>query len=335
MYVCSPRWCDYWIDLAGLRVVLEKLVSCFMLYYPPEVFHRRGLLGLNYGLHLTGGEPFLRYDILLRAVEIAKGVGVPGLFVETNCFWCTSREVVYERFRELYNRGLDGVLISVNPFVTEFVPFERIDLAVEVAREVFGEGNVIVFYPIYYHQFKVLGVRGRLRFEDYLSLIGSDYSTYLSPDLVLPMGRAVYRLNYIYERYPAKYFFHENCLYDLTRPWHIHVDCFFNYVPGYCAGLSLGDARRLEDILSGLDLDNYPILRALTKGLGELYRFAVENYGYRERRDGYVSKCHLCLDIRLHIFQKAKDEFRELQPREFYERLLEELGVKGGAGGGI
>ena len=51
-----------------------------------------------------------------------------------------------------------------------------------------------------------------------------------------------------------------------------------------------------------------------------LYEFAVKEYGYKESRDGYVSKCHLCVDIRRHIIQET-DEFKELSPRVFYEGL--------------
>jgi len=46
----------------------------------------------------------------------------------------------------------------------------------------------------------------------------------------------------------------------------------------------------------------------------------VKEYGYKESRDGYVSKCHLCVDIRRHIIQET-DEFKELSPRVFYEGL--------------
>ena len=45
-------------------------------------------VSLNYGLHFTGGEPFLNFALLLEAVEIAERFQIPSTFVETNCFWC-------------------------------------------------------------------------------------------------------------------------------------------------------------------------------------------------------------------------------------------------------
>ena len=44
------------------------------------------------------------------------------------------------------------------------------------------------------------------------------------------------------------------------------------------------------------------------------------DYGYEENPEGYISKCHLCLDIRKHIIEKT-DEFSELVPKEFYNRI--------------
>ncbi len=132
---------------------------------------------------------------------------------------------------------------------------------------------------------------------------------------------------------PAKAFFGVSCAGELTRPWHVHIDCYCNYVPGYCAGLTLGDARDLRGILEGVDLSDRPVLAALARSLGDLYRLAAGGDGYRERA-GYVSPCHLCLDIRLHLALEVGG-FRELQPPHFY-RLLGELAARqpGGRGGG-
>ena len=76
----------------------------------------------------------------------------------------------------------------------------------------------------------------------------------------------------------------------------------------------------MDSIFQGIDLDNYPILNALSKNIGELYRFAVDEYNYRELKNGYISKCHLCLDIRKHIVEET-DEYKELKPIEYYHHI--------------
>jgi hypothetical protein len=63
-----------------------------------------------------------------------------------------------------------------------------------------------------------------------------------------------------------------------------------------------------------------PILEALTNDLKDLLELAVREFGYEPLQEGYLSKCHLCLDVRKHIAQKT-DEFKELRPREFYYYL--------------
>lgn len=86
-------------------------------------------IGVNYGLHLTGGEPFLNFKRLLKVVRILKEFEVPSTFVETNSFWCINEEVTKEEMMELKEAGLDGILMSVNPFILEYVPFKRTERA--------------------------------------------------------------------------------------------------------------------------------------------------------------------------------------------------------------
>jgi len=311
MYACSSRWSDDWISEKDLEEVLSQL-SAFIQPSPlgPDK------VGINYGLHITGGEPFLKFKLLLKAVRIAHELGIPSIFVETNCFWCTTDDITRKRFLELKDAGLNGVLISVNPFVVEHVPFERIDRAIRIGRDIFG-ANVLVYQEIFYEQFKSLGVRGTLSFEEYLRMAG--FRGLMFAEL-LPMGRACYRLGHLFEKFPARYFFGESCVADLTRGWHVHVDNYCNFMPGYCGGISLGDARDLNSICGGIDLEERPILKFLARDLKELFEFAVKKFGYEERRDGYVSKCHLCLDIRRHIVMRTEG-FEELGPREFYFHL--------------
>jgi len=311
MYACSPRWRAYWISEKDL----EKTLSQLSVSIQPSPFGK-DRVSLNYGLHFTGGEPFLNFDLLLRAVDMAHEYGIPSVFVETNCFWCVDDKVTREGFLLLRDVGLNGVLISVNPFVVEHVPFDRIERAIGICREIFG-WNALVYQEVFYKQFKMLGVRGTLSFEEYLRRAG--FSGLFFTEL-LPMGGACYKLENLFEKFPAKHFFGESCAESLTRGWHVHIDNYCNYIPGYCGGISLGDARNLELICGGNDLEEYLILSFLVRDLKELYEFGVKEFGYEERKEGYISKCHLCLDVRRHIVMQT-DEFKELKPREFYLHL--------------
>ncbi len=312
MYACSPKWKADWISESDLRKILGQLSEKI----EPSPFgpHR---IGINYGLHLTGGEPFLNFNLLLKVTKILRELGIPSTFVETNCFWCIDEEDAREKLMKLRENGLDGILISVNPFVLEYVPFERTEKAINISREIFGR-NLMIYQEFFYHQFKTFKIKGVLSFTDYLRRAGFRSLYYAE---LLPMGRAVYKLNQLFRKYPAKHFFGLSCKEELTRGWHFHVDNYCNYMTGYCGGISLGDARNLNSLIeNGVNLDDHPILKALVEDLKELYEIAVEDFGYRELKNGYISKCHLCLDIRRHIVQ-ITDEFKELKPVEFYRHL--------------
>jgi len=314
MYACSPKWRADWISLGDAEKVLYNLSRIFKKRYPEGY----GEVGVNLGLHFTGGEPFLNFSLLLDLVKTAEKMSMPSMFVETNCFWAVTDEITRERLLQLREAGLHGILISVNPFILEYVPFERTLRAIRIAEEIFG-GNVMIYQEYFLHQIKGLHIEGTMPLKDYLKRTGA-YSLYYAE--LLPMGRACYELGHLFRRYPAERFFNESCREELTRPWHVHVDNYCNYMTGYCGGISLGDARNLEALCSGIELDEHPILARLVsnRGIKRLYEFAVEEFGYQESKIGYVSKCHLCVDIRKHIIEQT-DEFKELRPKEFYSNL--------------
>lgn len=307
MYACSPHWSADWLSLDNAEAILAQLAR---VLHKPAV---PGRIGVNEGLHFSGGEPFLNFDLLLQLTEMARRLGIASTFVETNGFWCTDDEAAREQLGALKRAGLDGILISANPFILERVPFERTERVVRVAQEVFGD-NVIVYQTFFYRQFQRLGLRGTLAFDEYLSL-GGEGLHYVE---LFASGRTPYKLAPLYEHYPARRFFGRSCYLELIRDWHVHVDNYGHFIPGYCGGLSLGDARDLGALCRGIDLDDMPVLRALLTDLKAFYDLG-KAFGYQEREDGYVSKCHLCVDIRRHLVREG--EFKELEPRAFYERL--------------
>jgi len=314
MYACSPKCKADWISPGDAEKVLTQLHEAFKKTSPINQLQ----LGVNLGLHFTGGEPFLNFNLLLDLVKMARRIGFSSTFVETNCFWSVDDNVTEEKLVQLKTAGLHGILVSVNPFILEYVPFERTLRTINVSEKVFG-GNVMVYQEFFHRQFRNLKISGTLPFEDYLRKAGVQGLRYVE---LIPMGRACYKLGHLYMKQPANSFFEESCIEELTRPWHIHVDNYCNYMTGYCGGISLGDARNLNQICQGIELDDYPVIAmlALDRGIGKFFQFSTEEFGYKELKDGYVSKCHLCLDMRKHISGQT-NEFKELRPKEFYNNL--------------
>jgi len=310
MYASSPKW-KGWISEDDLKIILSQLAGKIKPSpYGPE------RVSLNYGLHFTGGEPFLNYELLLKVVGIAHKLNIPSTFVETNCYWCSDDKVTREKLQMLKEKGLKGILISVNPFFLEYVPFERTERGIKIAHEIFA-GNMMVYQSEYYFRFKKLGIIGKISVEDYITTQREDLGA--NVELFL-MGRAAYKLKQFYPKHPPDYFFEEPCQPPFLRNWHNHFDNYGNYMPGYCGGISLGGWRILNKLLEeGIDLNRHPILRFLiNQDFEGLFRFA-KDYDYQESREGYISKCDLCVDIRKHLV--AKQEFEELRPKEYYFHL--------------
>jgi hypothetical protein len=87
-----------------------------------------------------------------------------------------------------------------------------------------------------------------------------------------------------------------------------------------CAGVSLGDCRKLDELLrEGVDTARLPVLGLLMEeDLEGLLALAIER-GYQESAAGFYSKCHLCMDLRKHL--ALTGNYPELSPREFYLQL--------------
>jgi MoaA/NifB/PqqE/SkfB family radical SAM enzyme len=314
MYACSPGWPADWISEEDLAATLQSLAGRIQ----PAPGGERAT-SLNHGLHFTGGEPFLNFDLLCRAVRMAAGMGIPSLFVETNCFWARTDRETREKLVALKECGLAGIMISINPFYLEYIPFQRSERAIRIAREVFGS-NVMVYQAEYLRLFKQLGIRDRLPIHEFLKLEeGRELARYTEFFL---NGRAPYAMEEfdLFEKYAAGRFFSVPCTPAFLRSWHNHFDNYGSFMPGYCGGLSLGDCRQLDKLLAeGIDLDARPVLSYIIADNFEgLLAFAGER-GYRERPSGYLSKCHLCADIRK--FLVRVEDFAELVPREFYDQL--------------
>ncbi len=305
LYACSPKWEADWLSLDDAEVILTQLAA--------SLRGGQGSLGVNEGLHFTGGEPFLNFDLLLEVTAIAHRWDIRSTFVETNCYWCTDDHSTRDKLTQLKEAGLEGILISANPFIVEYVPFERIERAVRISSEIFP-GSAMVYQRLCYDQFLHMGLRGTMTVKEYLQRAdhGLQYAE------LLPGGRVSYSLGHLFRKYPAERFFSASCQQELIRDWHIHIDNYCHYVPGYCAGISLGDARDLNALCrEGIDLETLPVLKALLGSIETLYRLGQE-HGYRQA-SGYVSKCHLCMDIRRHL--ASTGAFRELQPVSFYQHL--------------
>ena len=95
---------------------------------------------------------------------------------------------------------------------------------------------------------------------------------------------------------------------------HFHYDLFGNYIPGLCSGLAI----QRDDLGKRLPPEKYPILNLLFhEGIEGLFYYVSNKCDFKAS-DGYMSKCHLCFDLRRHLVLEAGMGSGELQPTAFY-----------------
>jgi organic radical activating enzyme len=312
IYNCSAAWKSDWLSIPDAKILFGQLAEVMPMPHRQD----RQSISFSYGIHFTGGEPFLNYKLLRALARLSKQYGLAMPFVETNAFWADADSKTETMLHDLKNDGLKGILVSVNPFNIEKIPFSNTKRAAEFSYQVFG-ANAILYQMFYYDFFIRQKIEGTLGFEDFLKII--DPQSLRQNIELLPMGRTPYALAQLYRKYKAKEFFNQDCTYDLTRNHHVHIDNYLNYIPGFCAGISLGNARKLNEIFSGIDLNEKPVIRALLKSIKDLFSLG-KDLGFQENDDGYISKCHLCFEIRKYLTENT-DEFKELTPLDYYQMV--------------
>ena len=300
LYRCSPARPDEWIAPGMVDRVLEALA-------------REPAFG---ELHLAGGEPTLRMDLLVDIIRKAVARGVPLSYVETNGGWCTDADAARQGMRRLKEAGLRSILVSVSMFHHEFVPFAFTRHAVRAAREVFGAGRTLVYLPHLYDLLERLPDDGTHTLDEFCRHTGIERR---SPELldlfgVIPGGRVPQGLRECYTAQPASAFGDCTCARELLRAEHVHVDPHGHLFTGGCAGIVVGT---VEDFHPAITPERFPVFTALCQGgpVALMEREAVAR-GFKGDDRGYISKCDLCFQVRRHLH--ASGAYGELRPASFY-----------------
>ncbi len=311
VYACGPRWKDWFAK--------EKLENLFrgMREASPHIN----------GFHLAGGEAFLNFELLLFAAEKAISLGIPIEYVETNAGWCQEPEAGREKLLALKEVGLRSLLISVSPFHAETIPLKRTICAIRTAERIFGPSNIIVYMWQFIDLIKRFSEKEPVPLSRWIETFGEEAAGELFWEgySLIPGGRAGIELGFLSpEKHPATYFSGKNCAYEILASQHVHFDPYGNYIPLFCGGLSLGAPEDLPAFLANFDYRKLPLVKILVEeGPFGLALFAKENFAYSFEGKLFSGKCHLCVDVRLHLSRLG--EFEELAPPLFYENLRSHL----------
>lgn len=306
-YNCGPDWQD-WFPPQALFPALEVIRH----------------LNTDIQVHITGGEPFLNFPLLIQAVSTARSLHLP-VYAETSAEWCLSASIAEQRFQALRQAGLQAVLISCSPFHAEKVPLKRTLIAIEVAYEVFGPERVMVYTSDWIEQIWHFGLENPVSINQYVMAYGGEAAGLMFWDGygLVSGGRAGYTLGRLTDQSPADAFAADSCSAELLFAARTLVDLYGNFIPGYCGGLSAGSWQFAADLRASFQAGIFPDLIAVLVELGPygLFALATEKYQYTPLPSGYAGKCHLCVDVRRHLFCKAADHFPELRPAAFYTQF--------------
>ena len=302
IYNCGPRWKD-WASKETVRQALEA-----MQIWQPDV-----------QVHITGGEPFLRFPLLLYAVEAARELGI-AVYLETNAGWAVREDLVDDQLRQLRQAGLGAVLISCSPFHAESIPPERTMRLISKSIEIFGMQRVIVYQAQWLEQLRQFGDALPTPLERYAEKFGAESAgrMFWQGYGLMGGGRSGYRLGHLVPEKAPEAFRLESCRWEILHGRHSHMDLYGNFIPAFCGGLSLGDWHDLPGLIASYQAGEAPPLlaRLIEGGSYGLFTWAREEYGVQPLPQGYVDKCHLCVDVRQYLF--AIGGFGELQPNGFY-----------------
>jgi hypothetical protein len=303
LYNCGAAWGMEAMSREMLRQALEILAGWDR---PPQV-------------HLTGGEPFIFFDLLLEGTRMAAELGIT-VYAETDAMWCTDDERARERFGALRDAGMAAVLISCSPFHAEKIPPVRTVRAVRTALGVFGPRGVIVYLPEFIQVVQQFGLERPTPITRYEELLGVEQASQLlwGGYGIIAGGRAGYKLGHLVEPQPAEAFADESCAGNIVYAHHSHMDLYGNFIPAFCGGLTVADWRS-EDPLKRPYSELVELL--IESGPVGLFEMAQKRYEYRPLPGGYAGKCHLCVDVRWHLVRVKGDDYPELRPVGFYENV--------------
>ena len=265
-----------------------------------------GLTGQD--LIITGGEALLFYEQVLDIIRVAEELGMtPVRSLQSNASWCTSDELGRKRLTELHEAGLKGIYYSMDPFHYEFVPIESVRRAVRISEEIFGPDNVSVGSRDYLYAEKIPSV------EEFME-------GRTTPPAIMT-GRAAWALLGNLPRIPLDQIRKMNCRggrndIDPATVAQINVDAYGCVSSWICSGILLGNAHEtpLSVILSRPLTEQPEIVQNLVEHGPACMLDMAKKHGF-EPEYGYVTKCHLCWDIRTAIHKHYPELFA---PAELY-----------------
>ncbi len=302
LYYSSPQWKKEYITR-------ERAI---------QLFEKIGSLGCG-SIHIGGGEPCLDAGKLKTVLETADEAGMTIEYVETNSSWFKDEDSAVETLEMLRTAGLSTLLISISPFHNAYIPFYKVKGVMEACRR--AGVSIFPWVQGFWSDLDRLPDKVPHSMEEYEMRLGPGYLKKIPSRYWIHMGgRAMETFAPLFKNRDIQTLTHSRtgCV-ELEDVSHFHFDLYGNYVPALCSGITI-DYR---DMGNPLPEEKYPYITLLYNGgPAALFQLAVEEFGYQSK-EGYVSKCHLCQDIRRFLVLEKGEALEEFGPEQYYKEMAE------------
>jgi hypothetical protein len=287
------------IEIQGIHILLTYACTyecdhCFVWGSPwqegtltlrqlEEIFTQAQELGTVNSIYFEGGEPFLYYPILTRAVHRANELGFKVGLV-SNAYWATEVEDAVE-----WLRPFAGLLEDLSVSSDLFHASEKLSRLARNASDAAQRleipvGMISIARP---DEGETGAALGQLP---------------LGESAVLFRGRAADALAADVPQLPWQTFTECPCE-DLRNPGRVHLDPLGHV--HICQGISLGNVFQapLADIVAAFDPDTHPVVGPLLAGgPAELVRRHDLQHD-----ESYADACHLCYEARRALRSRYPD----------------------------
>jgi MoaA/NifB/PqqE/SkfB family radical SAM enzyme len=258
------------------------------------------LAGDSAKIHITGGEPFLYWEHLIKILKEAKKNDLgPADMIETNGFWAIDEKIIRERLKILDELGMGRLKISCDPFHQEYVDIELVRRLAKTAREVLGDTRVLVRWEKYLdNPVEMKNISAAERYKKYIEAM-KDYPCRFT-------GRASGGIAELVASMTVEQIAGRNCSNAFLDSKGVHIDPYGNVFSGTCSGIIVGNITKktLSEIWQEWQPGNDKLIETLFNlGPAGLLNEAVKAC-YKPMKL-YASKCHLCASIRGFFFGRG------------------------------
>ncbi len=284
------------MELTGLHILLTYQCNfecdhCFVWGSPwqtgtfsysqlEDVINQAKDIGTVKSIYFEGGEPFLYYPILVKAVKSAIDQGF-SVGIVSNGYWAITSEDAHEWLNPFIGL-LDDLSVSSDLFHYDETLSQQAKNACQAAEELgIPIGTISIAPP------------GRDNIDPAIGQLPLDESG------VMYRGRAAEKL--VGKAQLKSWTDFTECPYeDLREPGRIHLDPEGNL--HICQGISIGNLfeKPLKEICTTYDPDKHPICGPLLKG-GPAELVRIYDLPLKEK---FADACHLCYTARLALRER-------------------------------